>query len=127
MLLYSHLYTIDHLISTFYTLYFAVVWYKYTPHDGRRVANSAAQKEILEAANQAAAVAASAAADGVVDAIDGSEDAASRAMGVWKNERAFAAAVLLLGWLLKVRSLQRDAGRLLGRMHPSREQSDDSH
>jgi len=90
VLLYAHLYTIDHLINSLYTLYFGVQWYKYTPHDGRRVANSDAQKDIL----------------GDHDGIGAGDSDAMRkekAQAVWKDERAFAAAVLLVGWLIKVR------------------------
>ena len=40
------------MISTVYTTLFAVAWYVYEPHDGRRVANSDAQREMMEEAGK---------------------------------------------------------------------------
>jgi hypothetical protein len=83
---YAHLFALDHVISTFYTTLFAVMWFAYTPHDGRRVANSAAQRDMME------------------DAGKMMDDQARKvaAEEIWKSERGFAAAVLIFGWFVKV-------------------------
>lgn len=61
----------------------------FVPHDGRRVANSDAQKAMMGGSQSG----------------DGMDEAArtAAAMGVWKSERGFSATVLAIGWLLKVR------------------------
>ncbi|GAA5960739.1 hypothetical protein JCM8115_001814 [Rhodotorula mucilaginosa] len=84
---YAHLFAIDHLVGTVYTTFFAVVWYIYVPHDGKRIANSAAQKAMMGGSQT-----------GII-----MDDAArtAAAMGVWQSERVFSAAVLVIGWLLK--------------------------
>lgn len=86
-LIYAHLFALDHLVGTLYTSLFAAIWYLYTPHDGRRIANSDAQKAMM--GNNTGT--------GLDDA--GRVEAA---MGVWKSERGFSGAVLLIGWMLKV-------------------------
>jgi len=85
-LIYAHLFALDHLVGTLYTALFAAIWYLYTPHDGRRIANSDAQKAMM--GNNTGT--------GLDDA--GRVEAA---MGVWKSERGFSGAVLLIGWMLK--------------------------
>ncbi|GAA5895478.1 Kei1p [Sporobolomyces salmoneus] len=86
-LIYAHLFALDHLVGTLYTSLFAAIWYLYTPHDGRRIANSDAQKAMMGSNT----------GSGLDDA--GRVEAA---MGVWKSERGFSGAVLLIGWMLKV-------------------------
>lgn len=89
-LLYAHLFAFDHFVGTIYTSLFAVMWYVHTPHDGRRVANSEAQKAMM----------------GHIDPTMGGltdEERVIAAQGVWKSERGFSAAVLILGWFIKVR------------------------
>lgn len=46
VLRYAHLLLADHLISTLYTISFGISWYVDNPHDGQRIANSEAQKEV---------------------------------------------------------------------------------
>lgn len=89
-LLYAHLFAIDHLVTTAYTALFAVVWYVYVPHDGRRVANSDAQKEMMGLGGEL-----------LSSTSESVRKAAAEA--IWKSERGFAAAVLVGGWLIKVR------------------------
>lgn len=96
MLLLSHLYILDHLISTLYTLLFAIVWWVYIPHDGRRVSNSAAQAAMVALAKSRGDI-----APAELDMDD--EDRALAAAGVWGHEKTFAVAVLLACWVLKVR------------------------
>ncbi|GAA6020542.1 hypothetical protein JCM11491_000789 [Sporobolomyces phaffii] len=86
-LIYAHLFALDHLVGTLYTSLFAAIWYLYTPHDGRRIANSDAQKAMMGSNT----------GTGLDDA--GRVEAA---MGVWKSERGFSGAVLVIGWMLKV-------------------------
>lgn len=86
---YAHLFALDHFISTAYTVLFAVIWWVLTPHDGRRIANSEAQKAM----------------QGVGAGPYDPNERKALAEGVWSSERGFAAAVLVLGWFLKVRSL----------------------
>ncbi|GAA6059762.1 hypothetical protein JCM10212_001970 [Sporobolomyces blumeae] len=86
-LVYAHLFAIDHLVGTLYTSLFAAIWYLYTPHDGRRIANSDAQKAMM--GNNTGT--------GLDDV--GRVEAA---MGVWQSERGFSGAVLVIGWMLKV-------------------------
>ncbi|KAM0786426.1 hypothetical protein ACM66B_001890 [Microbotryomycetes sp. NB124-2] len=88
-LMYAHLFALDHLVGTIYTTLFAVVWYVYVPHDGRRVANSDAQKQMMGDI------------DGTMMGLNDDERAAA-AQAVWKSERGFAAAVLLAGWFIKI-------------------------
>lgn len=88
-LLYAHIFALDHLLGTLYTTFFAVVWYAWVPHDGRRVANSDAQKAMMGGA-------------GTHEMDEATRTAA--AMTVWEGERGFSAAVLVLGWVIKVRS-----------------------
>lgn len=89
-LLYAHLFAIDHFINTLYITFFAITWYSFTPHDGRRVANSAAQREVMESGQ--------ALLGKVVD----ENVMRLAAEGIWKEERGFSAAVLIIGWFIKV-------------------------
>lgn len=66
------------------------MWYVHTPHDGRRVANSEAQKAMMGHIDETMG--------GMTD-----QERAEAAQGVWKSERGFAAAVLIFGWFTKVR------------------------
>lgn len=95
MLVYAHLYLIDHVVATLSTLYFGVQWYVYNPHDGKRIANSAAQKEILEGSTGASS-------PGGSGLGDDSAERARKALAVWQDERGFSTFVLAAGWLLKV-------------------------
>lgn len=83
------MFAVDHLVGTVYTAFFAVVWYVYVPHDGKRIANSEAQKAMMGGSQT-----------GII-----MDDAArtAAAMGVWQSERVFSATVLVIGWMLKVR------------------------
>lgn len=87
-LLYAHLFALDHLVSTCFTLLFGVLWWS-LPHDGEQKANSAAQEAMMHLGGGA---------DTQVD--DATRTAAAQA--VWKSERAFSFAVLLVGWGIKV-------------------------
>ena len=77
------------MFSTAWTFFFAVVWWVYTPHDGRRVANSAAQEAIRLGAG--------------VNHTMTEAQVASAANILWHEEKGVAAAVIALSWLAKVR------------------------
>ncbi|KAG8215048.1 Inositolphosphorylceramide synthase subunit Kei1-domain-containing protein [Butyriboletus roseoflavus] len=87
-LYFAHLFFVDHMFSTAWTLFFAVAWWVYTPHDGRQVANSAAQEAIRLGAgvNQTMTEAQLAAAANIL----------------WNEEKGVAATVIVLSWFAKI-------------------------
>ena len=88
-LYFAHFFFVDHIFSTAWTLFFAVVWWAYTPHDGKRVVNSAAQEAIRLGA-------------GVNHTMSDTQLAAAANI-LWHEEKGVAAAVIILSWLSKVR------------------------
>lgn len=91
-LYFAHLFFTDHVLSTLWTLFFAVTWWVYTPHDGQRKASSAAQEAIIRGAAGHARP--------MTD-----DERAQAALLIWNKEKSFAATVIALGWLTKVRRL----------------------
>ncbi|KAG6374742.1 Inositolphosphorylceramide synthase subunit Kei1-domain-containing protein [Boletus reticuloceps] len=87
-LYFAHLFFVDHVFSTAWTLFFAVVWWAYTPHDGRRVGNSAAQEAIRVGA-------------GVNHTMTETQLAAAANI-LWHEEKGVAATVIILSWLAKI-------------------------
>lgn len=112
MLRYAHIFIADHMISTGWTLLFAMWWYVYTPHDGKPVSNSNHQAglmtliESLESEYRTPEeMATFHHANYTANTTEAREEAARRAKaanGVWMEERGFSAGVLASGWLLKV-------------------------
>lgn len=90
MLYFAHIFFADHILNTIWTVYFAVHWWLYTPHDGRRNANSPAQQALINAYI------------GEHQSMSGDERAAA-AERVWRAEKAQALTIIILGWLIKVR------------------------
>jgi hypothetical protein len=88
-LYFAHLFFADHILSTSWTIFFAVVWWLYSPHDGRRVSNSAAQDNIIE--NYL----------GETEKVS-EEERARLALQLWRKEKGVAIAIIVLGWLIKV-------------------------
>ncbi len=86
----AHLYTLDHVIQTLYTLHFGFAYWS-SPHDGRSVINSQAQKDMIDLAISRGEVAAD------------REGGEALALGLWKQERGTAALVLVAASLIKVR------------------------
>ncbi|KZP05486.1 DUF1753-domain-containing protein [Athelia psychrophila] len=91
MLYFADLFFADHVLSTVWTVFFVVVWWVYTPHDGRRTANSAAQEQIAQ--------------DGAgggpnTNMTEAQRTAAAHLM--WDTEKGMAAAVISLSWLTKI-------------------------
>lgn len=91
-LYFAHLFFADHILSTAWTAFFAVVWWIYTPHDGQRSVNSKAQEEILKGA------------EGSNKNMTDSERIEAANM-LWNKEKGTAGAVIIISWLAKVRSL----------------------
>lgn len=81
---------LDHIFSTCWTVFFGVVWWVYTPHDGKRVANSDAQRAMMGGASGSEG-------HNMTEA-----ERTAAALGIWNKEKGFAAAVLVTGWIIKV-------------------------
>ncbi|KAF8473631.1 Inositolphosphorylceramide synthase subunit Kei1-domain-containing protein [Russula ochroleuca] len=88
MLYFAHIFFADHILNTIWTVYFAVHWWLYTPHDGRRNANSPAQQALI---------------DGYIGEHQSMSEAerAAAAERVWRSEKAQALTIIILGWLIK--------------------------
>ncbi|KAI0306113.1 Inositolphosphorylceramide synthase subunit Kei1-domain-containing protein [Multifurca ochricompacta] len=88
MLYFSHVFFADHVLNTIWTVYFAVHWWLYTPHDGRRNANSPAQQALI---------------DGYIGQHQTMSEAerVAAAERVWRSEKAQALTIIILGWLIK--------------------------
>ncbi|TCD71813.1 hypothetical protein EIP91_003156 [Steccherinum ochraceum] len=91
-LYFAHLFAADHVLNTAWTVFFAVLWWVYTPHDGRRQANSPAQEEMARAgAAQAAKI------HNMTQ-----QEREFAAMDLWNHEKGTATAVIILGWFAKI-------------------------
>ncbi|PPQ62881.1 hypothetical protein CVT24_006278 [Panaeolus cyanescens] len=88
-LYFAHLFFADHVLSTSWTVFFALVWWLWTPHDGRRQVNSEAQKAMIELANSAA--------QNLTDV-----QRKEAAMTIWNHEKGLAATVIIVSWLSKI-------------------------
>jgi len=89
-LYFAHLFFADHVISTAWLVFFAVAWWVYTPHDGRRQANSAAQEEMMNSGT------------GLGSHNMTEEERVQAAMTIWDQEKGMATAVIVLGWVVKI-------------------------
>ncbi|KAJ3720994.1 Inositolphosphorylceramide synthase subunit Kei1-domain-containing protein [Lentinula raphanica] len=87
-LYFAHFFFADHVFSTAWTVFFAVVWWFQTPHDGRRLANSPAQEQIIDAA------------PGYHNMTDSQRVLAAEQ--VWNHEKGTALAVIILSWISKI-------------------------
>jgi Inositolphosphorylceramide synthase subunit Kei1 len=89
MLYFAHIFFSDHVLNTVWTVYFAVQWWMYTPHDGRRNANSPAQQALI---------------DGYIGQHQTMTEAERAAVAerVWRSEKGQALTIIILGWLIKV-------------------------
>lgn len=86
-LYFAHLFAADHVLSTAWTIFFTLVWWVWTPHDGRRQANSPAQEAMMQTAN-------------ITHHLTPAERQAA-AMTIWNHEKGTAATVILISWLFK--------------------------
>ncbi|KIK93699.1 hypothetical protein PAXRUDRAFT_828712 [Paxillus rubicundulus Ve08.2h10] len=87
-LYFAHLFFVDHVFSTAWTFYFAIVWWVYIPHDGQRPANSAAQEAIRQGAR-------------VNHTITDAQLAAAADI-LWHEEKGAAGMVIVVSWLSKI-------------------------
>jgi hypothetical protein len=78
------------VLSTSWTVYFAVRWWWHTPHDGARQANSQAQEDLIAVAQ-------------ITGPTLTNEQRAEAARLIWNQEKGLAFAVVLVSWLSKVR------------------------
>jgi len=87
-LYFAHLFFSDHILNTVWTVYFAVQWWFYTPHDGQRIANSPAQEALIE---------------GYIGThIDlAPAERIAAAEDIWRQEKNLALTIIVLGWLSK--------------------------
>ncbi|KAI0343008.1 DUF1753-domain-containing protein [Trametopsis cervina] len=88
-LYFAHAFFADHMLSTAWIIYFAVVWWIYTPHDGRQEITSPAQKEIMEAG-------------GGGNTNMSQTERAAAASAIWNQEKSTSLGVIIVGWLIKV-------------------------
>lgn len=104
---FAHLFLADHMLSSTWTLYFALDWFLYMKHDGERPKLNEYQEGLM----------------GLIEKIESKyEKPGSKihhqllegqarvdaAQMVWKGERAFSASVLCLGWLVKVSACEQN-------------------
>lgn len=82
----AYAFLLDHVISTIWLAYFAVEWWVYTPHDGQRIAHSAAQEDLMKS---------------VVGHTMSDAERAIAAQSIWDQEKGTAAAVVTISWLVK--------------------------
>lgn len=69
-----------------------MVWWVYTPHDGQRTVNSAAQEEMAKGGT-----------GGSKNMTDQERTAAANM--IWNKEKGTAAGIIVLSWLAKVRKV----------------------
>ncbi|KDR80583.1 hypothetical protein GALMADRAFT_135719 [Galerina marginata CBS 339.88] len=86
---FAHLFFADHIFSTSWTIFFAVGWWLWHPHDGRRQANSAAQEAVMKLGNSTAPHLTQ-------------EQRKVAAMAIWNQEKGMAAAVIVVSWMFKI-------------------------
>ncbi len=91
-LIMAHIYLVDHVMSTLWTVFFGVAWWSFTAHDGKRITNSPAQEE----------VATGGASYGHHPPILSETQRAEAALELWNEERNFAAVIIFAGWCIKV-------------------------
>ncbi|EJU03664.1 DUF1753-domain-containing protein [Dacryopinax primogenitus] len=82
----AYAFLLDHVITTIWLAYFALEWWIWTPHDGRRVAHSAAQEALIN----------SVAGHNMTDA-----ERELAAQAIWDKEKGTAGGVVVISWLVK--------------------------
>ncbi|CAL1715245.1 unnamed protein product [Somion occarium] len=89
-LYFAHVFFADHVLSTAWTVFFAVLWWVYTPHDGKKQANSPAQQEMAKSTPD------------IVQNDMSEEERVYAAMRMWDHEKGMATTVIVLGWIAKI-------------------------
>lgn len=89
-LYFAYVFFVDHILSTVWTVFFTILWWNYTSHDGQQISNSAAQEAIRH---------------GAPDIKHNLTDAqrAAEANILWNEEKGTAMGVIVVSWLAKVR------------------------
>lgn len=95
MLKLAHLFALDHIIQTLYATVFAEEQWFGVPHDGARMYNSQAAKDMVDLAISRNEIPA-----------ERPENTAAIARDLWEQEKGFTAIVLLFSGLLKVNLLR---------------------
>jgi len=88
---FAHAFVCDHVLSSLWLAYFSVNYWVYTEHNGERAINSKAQKQLIDVALD------------ILDIPELTPDERHRiAQDLWNTEKGHAAAVIAIGWLLKI-------------------------
>ncbi|TFK51872.1 DUF1753-domain-containing protein [Heliocybe sulcata] len=87
-LYFAHLFFADHMLSTAWTVFFIVVWWVYTPHDGARTISSSAQEDIIHRSG--------------INITISPEERSRAARMIWNKEKGPALALVIAGWLAKI-------------------------
>ena len=88
----AHIYLMDHIVSTLWTVFFGIAWWHFTAHDGKRTTNSPAQEELATGG----------ASYGHHPPILNETQRAKAALELWDEEKNFAAGIIIAGWCIKV-------------------------
>ncbi|KIL69413.1 hypothetical protein M378DRAFT_784045 [Amanita muscaria Koide BX008] len=86
---FSHFFLVDHLFSSIWTVHFAINWWAFQPHDGRRQANSPAQEWMIEISH-------------VANSTLSPAEREVAAMEIWQREKGTAAFVIIFSWLIRL-------------------------
>lgn len=94
----AHLYTLDHLVQSFFHYVFYLSYWYAVPHDGRRTANSQAQQDLINLAASRKEI-----IDPATQETAGMDELRKALAGeIWRTEKVFAGWTLIFGFLLKV-------------------------
>lgn len=109
---YGHIFLLDHLVSTFWTLLFGVWWFLYTNHDGKPPSASSHQANLVSLIESLEAqymtpeqLAPLRHKDLNPKTPEGAREIEWRrqqANMMWASEESFSLAVLVIGWLVKI-------------------------
>ncbi|KAJ8594772.1 DUF1753-domain-containing protein, partial [Rhizopogon salebrosus TDB-379] len=88
-LYFAHFFFVDHIFSTAWTVFFTIVWWNYTLHDGQQISNSPAQEAIRHGAPPVT--------HNLTDA-----QRAAEANILWHEEKGTAMGVIVISWLAKI-------------------------
>ncbi|WFD46804.1 hypothetical protein GLX27_001446 [Malassezia furfur] len=112
VLRYAHIFILDQMISTGWTFLFALWWFVYATHDGKPISNSSHQAGLMKLIEDLESeyrtpeeMAKYRHKEYDINTPEGQKEAARRAQAAnatWMEERDFALAVLVGGWLIKL-------------------------
>lgn len=112
VLRYAHIFILDQMISTGWTFLFALWWFVYATHDGKPISNSSHQAGLMKLIEDLESeyrtpeeMAKYRHKEYDINTPEGQKEAARRAQAAnatWMEERDFALAVLIGGWLIKL-------------------------